>query len=68
MKEVMVAKLNKEDVVRIKELEQCEEELKILWVEARSKSMAFWEELQVKHSLASGGHYIKGNAIYKQEI
>ena len=68
MKEVIVAKLDKEDSARHKELERYEMEIRALIAEAQSKHIAFWEELRVKYSLVSGGHYLKRNAIYKQEI
>ena len=65
----MVAKLNKEDLARVNELTQCEKEIRTLISEAESKHMAFWEELRQKYNLSfRGRHYIKKNAIYKQEV
>ena len=68
MKEVLVAELDKQDLARYKELEQGEKKLRLLMAEHHSRYEAFWEGLKVKHNLAPGGHYIKGGAIYKQEL
>lgn len=69
MKEVMVAKLKKEDLARYKEIRQCEGEIEILIAERHAKVVTFWNELRITHNLATiKQHYIKGNAIYRQDI
>jgi len=69
MKEVMVTKLGKEDSARFKELERGDKEISALIAEGHSKKSVFWTELRLKYNLFPiGTHYIKGNAIYKQEL
>ena len=70
MKEVMVAKLDNEDLILFKELEKNKLEVDMLTANARSKYQAFWEHLRKKHGLDTFGqiHYIKDKAIYKGVI
>ena len=70
MKEVCVAKLDKEDLALFKELEESKKETDILIANAFSKYQAFWMHLRKKHNLDILGqtHYIKDKAIYKGVI
>lgn len=69
MKEQLVAKLDKMDIKELKGCVKNEEEIERMVLEFHSKTRAFWDELTIKHKLGySGGHYIKGNAIYRQSI
>jgi len=68
MKEILVTKLDKEDLARVKEFNKRKTVIDNLICEARSQVDAFWRGLKVKHNLGAGEHYIKGNAIYKQEL
>ena len=70
MKEVMVAKLDKEDLTLFKELEKNKLEVDLLMANAFSKHQAFWEHLRKKHGLDTFGpiHYIKDKAIYRGVI
>lgn len=69
MKEQLVAKLDKADIREVKELAKDEEQIKQLMIDLFSKQKAFWGELNIKHKLGyAGGHYIKGDAIYRQFI
>ena len=70
MKEVMVAKLDKEDLILFKELEKSKSEIEQLNANARSRHEVFWELLRKKHNLDISGpvHYIRDKAIYRGVI
>jgi len=68
MEEVMVAKLKKEDLVELKDLQHCGNEIDTLLAQLHSKQKAFWVRLHLAYNLSyEGGYYIKRNAIYRQE-
>lgn len=68
MKEIKVAKLDKDDVRGYKELEQQEKEIRNAGAMLNSAVIAYWEGLRLKHSLPFGkAHYIRGGVIYRQE-
>lgn len=68
MKEIKVAKLDKDDVRLLKELNAEKDALETKVIELSVKGGALWDSLRAKHHLAwSKQHYIKDNSIYMQE-
>ena len=69
MKEVLKARLDKEDKVGFKALQEEERQIGLLMGAYGAKKQAFWYSLRMKHILQySKVYYIKGNAIYTQEM
>lgn len=69
MEEIMIAKLGTEDIAKVKELKEAENEVATLSLQLRSAHYSLWEHLQRQYKLDfSPGHYIKNNRIYKQVV
>lgn len=68
IQEVERAKLDKDDLRELKQLDQQEKEIKNATAIFHSAVSAYWEGLRRKHSLPFGKvHYIRDGVIYLQE-